>query len=340
MKLVLPPLAFAALAFLVSACAIAEPPAAATAKPSPAPAGRSVNASYEGAQGTRDYSVWIPAGYSSDQPAPLVVALHGCAQAPGQFAGLARLDAHADKRGYLVVYPHQPQTANPLRCWNWFVPANQGRSGEAALLAGIVSEVRANYAVDSARIYVAGLSAGGLMSSILLACYPEVFAAGAVASGGMFGAATTLEEAGTMMKQGSPHDPQARGRDALACARNDQRLRRPVFVVQGSADKIVAPGNAEQTIAQFAQTNDLADDGNDNDSVRAEPSATAQPTPTGKLTYTVRDYSAGDDVLMQLLWVEGLGHAWSGGDAAFAYAEPGGPDATALMFDFFGRHRR
>jgi poly(hydroxyalkanoate) depolymerase family esterase len=303
-------------------------------------AGKSVTASYSGPEGAREYAVWVPADYAKDRPAPLLVALHGCGQAPGQFAGLARLDSQADKRGFLVVYPNQAQTANPLRCWNWFLPINQARTGEAALIAGIVNEVRAAYAVDARRIYVAGLSAGGLMSSILLACYPEVFAAAAIASGGMYGAATSLEEAGAMMKQGSPHAAGARGRDALACAAGDKRLTMPVFVVQGSADKLVAPVNAEQALAQFAQTNDLADDGKDNDSVRAQPSASVEEAPAGKLKYTVRDYEAGDDALMQLLWVEGLGHAWSGGDPAFPYAEPNGPDATALMFDFFDRHRR
>lgn len=332
--------AWAAVASAVTAGAASATPNGMTTAPPAATAGRSVTASYRGTHGTREYTVWIPAVYTKESPAPMVVALHGCGQAPGEFAGLARLNAHADRRGYLVVYPHQPQSANPLRCWNWFLPENQGRSGEAALIAGIVDEVRASYAVNSARIYVAGLSAGGLMSSILLSCYPEVFAAGAIASGGMYGAAASLQEAAVMMKQGSPHDPQARGRDALSCSGADRHRTVPVFVVQGSADKLVAALNAEQTIAQFAQTNDLADDGNDNESVRAQPSATVQQKPDGKLEYALRDYPGGNGVLMQLLWVEGLGHAWSGGDSAYAYAEPRGPDATALMLDFFARQKR
>jgi len=335
-------LAFAGVATASAAAACAAPatPLESSAAQSTAPSGKSMTPTYNGTLGAREYSVWIPAGYTRDKPAPLVVALHGCGQAPGQFAGLARLDAQADKRGYFVVYPHQPQSANPLRCWNWFLPANQARSGEAALIAGIVGEVRTSYAVDPRRIYVTGLSAGGLMSSILLACYPEIFAAGASASGGMYGAATSLEEAGVMMKQGSAHNPEQRGRDALSCAAGDKRLTMPMFVVHGSADKLVAPLNAEQAIAQFGQANDLADDGEDNESVMAQASGTVDQVHTGKLRYTLRNYSAGKDVLMQLLWVEGLGHAWSGGDPAYAYAEPNGPDATALMFDFFAGHTR
>ena len=38
--------------------------------------------------------------------------------------------------------------------------------------------------------------------------------------------------------------------------------------------------------------------------------------------------------------IEGLGHAWSGGDGSVPYSAPAGPDATLLMWTFFARHQR
>src|SRR4029077_3160357 len=53
----------------------------------------------------RVYRVWVPARV---QPArPLVVALHGCWQTPEDFALGTRLNAAAEARGLVVVYPAQ-----------------------------------------------------------------------------------------------------------------------------------------------------------------------------------------------------------------------------------------
>jgi poly(3-hydroxybutyrate) depolymerase len=35
--------------------------------------------------------------------------------------------------------------------------------------------------------------------------------------------------------------------------------------------------------------------------------------------------------------VAGLGHAWSGGDQRFSYADARGPDASEAMWEFFAQ---
>jgi poly(3-hydroxybutyrate) depolymerase len=50
---------------------------------------------------------------------------------------------------------------------------------------------------------------------------------------------------------------------------------------------------------------------------------------------TTRDYRTDGRVVARWVRVAGLGHAWSGGDAAFAYNDPQPPDATALFGEFF-----
>ena len=63
-----------------------------------------------------------------------------------------------------------------------------------------------DHKLDPRRIYITGLSAGGAMTSVMLATYPDVFAAGAVIAGLPFGIATNLREAlGGMMQ--SPSRP-------------------------------------------------------------------------------------------------------------------------------------
>jgi poly(hydroxyalkanoate) depolymerase family esterase len=293
------------------------------------------------AHGSRDYVLYVPAGHDGKQPLPLLVALHGCLQTPQQLAGVARLAKLADEKRVLVLYPQQSVTANPARCWNWFNPADQIRdSGEPSLIKAMIDEVRAKHAVDARRIYAAGLSAGGLMSGILLACYPDVFAAGVIASAGMYKAGVNLSEGMAVLKNGSPHDPDARGKEAWECGGARVAHPVPALVIDGDADQVVAAVNARQTVEQVAQLNDFADDGKDNGSVSAPMMGGTRERSPGGLEYTCRDAKKGDDVIVRHCTVHGLGHAWSGGDPAFPYAEPKGPDATALAWEFLASHAR
>jgi poly(hydroxyalkanoate) depolymerase family esterase len=289
--------------------------------------------------GTREFNLYVPAGYVAGNEVPLVVALHGCTQTAEEFAGLARFSEFADRRGVLVLMPIQNPFVNPTRCWNWPLTVNQRRDqGEPSLIKQMIDWTVAHYSVNRRRIYVAGVSSGGFMTSVMLSCYADVFAAGMVASGGMYAATTDPFYGSYVGPYGSNRDPNVAGREAWQCSGSLSPRIVPVLVFQGSVDAIVIPRNAEQTIEQFAQMNDLGDDGTDNNSIVNAPVRTSSSRAAGGLPYTWSDFDAGGRTIMQLYVVEGMGHAWSGGDPAFAYAEPSGPDETAIMWSFFAQH--
>jgi poly(3-hydroxybutyrate) depolymerase len=77
------------------------------------------------------------------------------------------MNALAEEYGFIVAYPNQSQAANASLCWNWFSPEHQKRGrGEPAIIAGI-SKIVADYDIDAARVFVAGLSAGGAMAAVM-----------------------------------------------------------------------------------------------------------------------------------------------------------------------------
>jgi len=195
-----------------------------------------------------------------------VMMLHGCTQTPDDLAAGTRMNAIADKENFFVVYPEQTVAANALKCWNWFDAANQSRGqGEPLLLAEMISRISGSYKVDSRRVFVAGVSAGGAMAVIMGVTYPELFAAIGVHSGLAYKAATNLSEARPAMAKGGA-DPSHLGQLAFQAMGKRQHVMR-VIVFQGAKDGSVAALNADQVIAQWARTNDYLDDGKENNSV-------------------------------------------------------------------------
>ncbi|MEF2280249.1 PHB depolymerase family esterase [Deinococcus sp. YIM 134068] len=293
-------------------------------------AGTTVTGSATGAGVTRSYTLYTPPA-GAGAPRPLVVMLHGCTQSPADFAAGTRMNDLADGKGFLVVYPEQPSSANQNKCWNWFEPAHQGRGqGEPAAIKAVVDAVKGRTPVDASRVYVAGLSAGGAMSVIMGATYPDVFRAVGVGAGLEYKAATSTAAAFTAMSSGGPN-PDTQGTaayNAMGTARQGVRA----IVFHGTSDYTVAPVNGDQVAAQWVQTNDLTDDGQDNGSKSTSQLATHSGTVSGGRAYTVKTYAGGT---VELWNVTGMGHAWSGGSTAGSYTDPQGPDASAEMWRFF-----
>ena len=281
-------------------------------------------------QPKRDYRLYLPAQYHPTKKRPLVVMLHGCKQDPQTFAESTRMNELADRHGFLVLYPEQRRFANTNYCWNWFDSSVHRGGGEAALIAGMVREITASYAVDEDRVYVAGLSAGGAMTSILASCYGKLFAACAVHSGLMYRAADSVAEATKAMKHGSGTAPAEAARQGMQQEDFDFV---PAVVIHGNKDETVDIANADQVVEQFLF---MARHGDDAQLAESSNSRTS----SGGYRYDIHDYMRGGRVLLRKVVVEGMDHAWSGGDPKHPFNDPKGPDASLMIWEFFSAHSR
>jgi poly(hydroxyalkanoate) depolymerase family esterase len=187
--------------------------------------------------------------------AALVVVLHGCLQSATEYdagSGWSRL---ADAEGFAVLYPEQTQANNPNRCFNWFQPGDSARdAGEPLSIASMVRRMGALHGIDRRRIFVTGLSAGGAMTSVMLATYPEIFAGGAIIAGLPYGVASTVPEAFDRMRaHGLPsaevlESLLRRGSGEQGEGHGDWPI---VSVWHGSGDTVVSPANAAAILAQW-----------------------------------------------------------------------------------------
>lgn len=277
--------------------------------------------------GGREFRVYAPDGDVAGKP--LVVILHGCTQTADDVADASRMDAVADEKGFVVVYPEQSTASGLNRCWEWWDSANQKRAaGEPKEIADGVATIVAARRLDGERVYVAGISAGGAMSVVLGATYPDRFAAIGVLAGVEYGAATALSGVFAATNGGGP-DPDQQGERAHAAMGSFARVV-PALVIHGSADGVVAPINGEQVAKQWLKTNTL---------ILGEGAIAAPTTNEGEAGYAfTRTVHASKDrggSVVEHILVKGLAHAWPGGKEGGSYADAKGPDASRTLWAFF-----
>ncbi|MEU5330400.1 extracellular catalytic domain type 1 short-chain-length polyhydroxyalkanoate depolymerase [Streptomyces parvus] len=246
--------------------------------------------------GTLNMYVYRPATLPAN--APVVVALHGCTQSAQVYSDNSGLNTLADHHGFLVVYAETTTVNNANKCFNWFQPGDTRRGGgEAASIRQMVAHAATAHGVDTGRVQITGLSAGGAMTSVMLAAYPDVFAAGAVVAGIPYGCGTDVVSAFGCMSPGVDRTP-AVWAQAVRDAHPGFAGPWPrVAIWHGDNDATVAPRNADELRDQWTAVHGLGQ--------TPDRTSTVGPNSTRRSEFLAADDGAS---VVEVNRVPGIGH--------------------------------
>ncbi len=192
-------------------------------------------------------------------PRALLVVLHGCGQTAAGYDHGAGWSTLADRYGFALLFPEQQVSNNPKACFNWFERADTQRGyGEVASIREMVKKMVLDHRINPDCVFVTGLSAGGAMTSAMLACYPEVFAAGAIIAGLPYGTAHSVQQAFRSMFQCPSRTPREWGDLVRQASPRHNGPWPRVSVWHGNADKTVVPANAREIVKQWTDLHGLA----------------------------------------------------------------------------------
>ena len=260
----------------------------------------------------RNYWLVRPEGLEKTKPAPLLMVLHGSAGSGEDMMTVTQrgFERLADKEKFVVVYPDALE-----RRWN----DQGGTVDDVGFLLAIVDKLVADGLVDKNRIYVAGISNGGMMAQRLACEQADRIAGIATVAGGL------------------PEPLQATCKPARAL---------PVLVIQGTEDPIVPWSggvvagfedfgkvlSARETAKFWAANNRCGDGG----VIAAEPDRDPKDGTRVKMEVFA---SCPAGAAVKLAAVEGGGHTWPGGyqylPERFIGRTSQDVDANMLIWDFF-----
>ncbi len=124
--------------------------------------------------------LYVPNGVKAN--APVLVVVHYCTGSAQAMVSGTQFDELADRYGYIAIYP---QADRPGACFDVSSAQALRHDGgsDPTSIANMVRYVQRTYSTDSSRVFVTGTSSGAMTTQVMLATYPDLFAAGAAFAG-------------------------------------------------------------------------------------------------------------------------------------------------------------
>ncbi|MFD6952720.1 esterase [Nocardiopsis sp. TSRI0078] len=244
--------------------------------------------------GLRMY-LYVPDGVTEDPP--VLVAQHWCTGTGPVFHQNTEYASLADQYGFIVIYPSVTRSS---QCFDVSSPEALSRGGgsDPVGIHSMVDHVLRTHDADAERVFVTGVSSGAMMTNVMLANYPDVFAAGAAFSGVPFGCFATTDGSGwnNACSTGTiSRTPQEWGDLVRASYPGYTGPRPRMQLWHGTEDDTLDYVNFVEEIKQWTNVHGLSQ----------TPDSTDQPRPGWTRT---RYGATGDQAPVEAVSLQGTGH--------------------------------
>ncbi len=268
---------------------------------------------------TRSYVVRLPREAAQrNRRLPLVLMLHGGGGNAGNAETMSGFTEKGRKEGFIVVYPEgTSRLKDRLLTWNaghCCGYAMQNRVDDVGFMNALIDRLIADYPVDANRIYVTGMSNGGMMSHRLGIELSNRVAAIAPVVATLFGDEKRPE-----------HPVSALMINGLLDTSVPHQGGPPGGRASGAWDGTPTMPAAEQG-AFWARAN----------------GCTSAPVTVDRGSYVRSQYRCPAGRSVESVLVEDSGHAWPGGQAGRRRADTPSAalSATDVIWEFFKAHTR
>jgi poly(3-hydroxybutyrate) depolymerase len=247
----------------------------------------------------------------------------------------------AERDGFAVLYPDvdvlgRAEPGPTANCWQFaYPPAYFRGNSDTAAIATMTRAVMRRLAIDPERVYIVGVSAGGLMTSIEAAAYADLYAAaGIVESAGYADGPCFTTGIGIPVQLSALLAHVAMGSHGRVVPR----------MVIGSTGDLAFPAHcADKALAQSLRTSNLVLSGQQTAPIALAPAATRHEQVPGGYAYAVSSYRDPAGCLIGERWIiDGMPHKWPGGaaDGFGGYGDPKAPDGASAAWEFLRRYTK
>lgn len=253
---------------------------------------------------------------------PLVLWLHGCLQTPESFITQSKIEEITGEVNPVILAPEQSIFANPVKCWNWFLPSFQDRQEFMSSIVEDIQGLISSGVVDADRVYVGGFSAGSVLATHFSVCYPDVFKGALLHSGAPYKFVQSLF---------SFNDEENLAEWAYECGDHTKETKlNTVIIFSGTHDPIATARDNKLVLKQMLGFYDLLDDQQLNDSAVAAVVVSGTDRENDKIT----DYAMKSGAHVRFVSIYKMRHQYSGGDENSLATSPDTLSATQVFLEW------